>query len=328
MAWETSLTNRREGGRNRTRDRKGTSEPEDPAHKREPLTERGFGALAEPRPVLRGLRSNGIRAGAAPSKILAEPRPVLRGLRPRPALPAGGAGGPLPCRAETRSQGIATRPAWAHMARAHLEALQSRDPFSGDCDAASAAWRMARASSSCRAETRSQGIATSARALRGRRPGRSTCRAETRSQGIATRASARAAGSSMARLAEPRPVLRGLRPHGGLLGQDEETRPPACRAETRSQGIATSDFPEGRSPRDLIPCRAETRSQGIATLRRRRERPWAPIQLAEPRPVLRGLRPTTSTAPGPPGSRPLAEPRPVLRGLRPCSSARVPAPRT
>ena len=108
MAWETSLTNRQEGGKNRARSRKGISGPEDPAHKGEPSTERGFGALAVPRPVFRGLR-RGIRWPGTPEtgSILAVPRPVFRGLR----------------RSQHRRRSLPPS-----------VCLQCRDPFSGDCD--------------------------------------------------------------------------------------------------------------------------------------------------------------------------------------------------
>ncbi len=191
MAWETSLTNRREDGRNRTRDRKGTSEPEDPAHKREPLTERGFRALAEPRPVLRGLRHDALRwmiaraghpacraetrsqgiatiwtnagaGGRGTRPRLAEPRPVLRGLRRGHTTPPSASRNHTPCRAETRSQGIAT----CELSRGH-----HGNPLG----------------LACRAETRSQGIATVFQSELIRAPMDDACRAETRSQGIATK---------------------------------------------------------------------------------------------------------------------------------------------
>jgi len=90
-------------------------------------------------------------------------------------------------------------------------------------------------------------------------------------------------------LAEPRPVLRGLRlffsaPHhsSGPLH--------TCRAETRSQGIATRKQAVGLRE-GLRACRAETRSQGIATSTSAASgSPEAARILAEPRPVLRGLR--------------------------------------
>ena len=189
MAWETSLTNRREGGRNRTRDRKGTSEPEDPAHKREPLTERGFRALAEPRPVLRGLRRGGRRpAGSVRLALwLAEPRPVLRGLRHvrRRGGPHGGRQGLAEPRPVLRGLRPSSSCVMPRRARTALS-LQSRDPFSGDCDA---------------------------EALPGEKEGgRTSCRAETRSQGIATESFPADLPARAAHLAEQRPVLRGLRP--------------------------------------------------------------------------------------------------------------------
>ena len=65
------------------------------------------------------------------------------------------------CRAETRSQGIATQPAAPPRQRGGSSRLQSRDPFSGDCDHSlyPLAGR-APVDNACRAETRSQGIAT------------------------------------------------------------------------------------------------------------------------------------------------------------------------
>ena len=168
--------------------------------------------------------------------------------------------------------------------------LQSRDPFSGDCDMHGEPSRVATAWDTCRAETRSQGIATPAWRPgwpNGRMP---TCRAETRSQGIATGAFPPRGGfPGRAPLAEPRPVLRGLR----LLPLLPEVGNvlTACRAETRSQGIATLAT-VSRRPRMEPACRAETRSQGIAT---HAGGPGGQMgecpDLAEPRPVLRGLRP-------------------------------------
>jgi hypothetical protein len=168
--------------------------------------------LAEPRPVLRGLRPGGCgRPGHRAPRPLAEPRPVLRGLRLTIPVPALAPMAENPCRAETRSQGIATLPT-------------SRP-------------RPGRLVHTCRAETRSQGIATSSSASRSCRTS-SPCRAETRSQGIATTGSGGPPGRPGGPLAEPRPVLRGLR----LAIHDRmflSTVNSSCRAETRSQGIAT-----------------------------------------------------------------------------------------
>ena len=44
--------------------------------------------------------------------------------------------GAQPCRAETRSQGIATGFIGVLLLEVFEDGLQSRDPFSGDCDAA------------------------------------------------------------------------------------------------------------------------------------------------------------------------------------------------
>ena len=134
MAWETSLTNRRESGKNRARSRKGISGPEDPAHKGEPSTERGFGALAVPRPVFRGLRRGRGSGRAHPAPGLAVPRPVFRGLRPR-------------------LMHLPDRPGNANLAVPRPVFRGLRPPFlsfvaeTRDCD-------------SCSAETRFQGIAT------------------------------------------------------------------------------------------------------------------------------------------------------------------------
>ena len=230
---------------------------------------------------------------AIPSTIssgsrLAEPRPVLRGLRLRDRFADSHEENLRTCRAETRSQGIATSPrrSCARWGRSPLAeprpvlrglrpgelptelastpaTLQSRDPFSGDCDSGPRSSIPSLVSATCRAETRSQGIAT------GFRSG--------------------TAGCFRLPLAEPRPVLRGLRRAQGRPG-------PLLR---------------GRSP-----CRAETRSQGIATRQTRRRFAARPGRLAEPRPVLRGSRLFTVTVRIPGGFHHLAEPRHVLWGLR------------
>ncbi len=122
----------------------------------------GARSLAEPRPVLRGLRqvlpaqeanclchppcraetrSQGIATGAlnsntdllAPNR-LAEPRPVLRGLRLAACYPDASPRNRESCRAETRSQGIATARGSKETISERDTCLQSRDPFSGDCD--------------------------------------------------------------------------------------------------------------------------------------------------------------------------------------------------
>ncbi len=400
--------------------------------------------LAEPRPVLRGLRRDLPACQGALPKRLAEPRPVLRGLRPVQLDIKTRDVDVVPCRAETRSQGIATsafppgdenseqplaepRPVLRGLRPARIPLdpgrrrtlnLQSRDPFSGDCDAArpagdprrtgpglqsrdpfsgdcdldsrgSLGWRgntclqsrdpfsgdcdsmapaqvIRRASRrACRAETRSQGIATWEQQQRTRRPGRS-CRAETRSQGIATGREESTMGTPARRLAEPRPVLRGLRQGCHHVSHRLALHLP-CRAETRSQGIATVQLlrssitaaPSLQS-RDPFSGDCDSRSSYVPTAP-----PPAPLQsrdpfsgdcdpgdgplsvsvsgglLAEPRPVLRGLRQNPPRGgfraalrvlqsrdpfsgdcdPAPPGRGRrrevgLAEPRPVLRGLR------------
>ena len=281
------------------------------------------------------------------------------------------------CRAETRSQGIATSNPLAGLVTGGPH-LQSRDPFSGDCDsdATRSDARQPRLGP-CRAETRSQGIATPSLGDANHPRCEKSCRAETRSQGIATYFTpSPPPGSTDNNLAEPRPVLRGLRRRHGRRRWRSRWNPLAeprpvlrglrpwdeplsirtlcggtCRAETRSQGIATKMREPARSLLASSACRAETRSQGIATSRRggcgcgrrgfprlqsrdpfsgdcdesrKATIPRGPRTLAEPRPVLRGLRPAPGVCAAARGRRPpLAEPRPVLRGLRLYSGCRV-----
>ena len=67
-------------------------------------------------------------------------------------------------------------------------------------------------------------------------------------------------------LAVLRPVFRGLRP-GFLVPANEAGKQEACSAETRFQGIATRPPPQAAvGPVRPGPCSAETRFQGIATL--------------------------------------------------------------
>ena len=120
----------------------------------------GFHHLAEPRPVLRGLRlGTDVNEYALEGHRLAEPRPVLRGLRPC---------NPLRGRKTNGSQLAEPRPVLRGLRRGPSRSgrglgssdLQSRDPFSGDCDATTCGTRgWSRSTLTCRAETRSQGIA-------------------------------------------------------------------------------------------------------------------------------------------------------------------------
>ena len=195
--------------------------------------------------------------------------------------------------------------------------LQSRDPFSGDCDGDTNVPER-HPSTKRLAELRPVLRGLRREIARPRLPNQNlaSCRAETRSQGIATQRIRQRVDQPELDLAEPRPVLRGLRPSGleaiqALISYLAEPRPvlrglrreartarsstpgrQACRAETRSQGIATLRRRQECWQLADKPCRAETRSQGIATWdsaglgsRSRRSSP-----LAEPRPVLRGLR--------------------------------------
>ena len=249
----------------------------------------------------------------------------------------------IACRAETRSQGIAThdrntqekaqalrlaepRPVLRGLRQWHCSALrplrrlllQSRDPFSGDCDGA---------------QGLRQGEAA-ARLLQSRDPFSGDC--DPGNPGPQPHRRDRA-------LAEPRPVLRGLRPPfpGMDLGNASlppcraETRsqgiatPPggagltwaaraACRAETRSQGIATQG-PQGGLPGGFLPpCRAETRSQGIATRWRSSGAITPEVRVLQSRDPFSGDCDAALPGEGAVGQGALlAEPRPVLRGLRP-----------
>ena len=149
----------------------------------------GLGALAEPRPVLRGLRRGLLLPpGRAPASPDLQSRDPFSGdcdpgnRKPHPCRISS------TCRAETRSQGIATAvgldvsvgaetgrlqsrdpfsgdcdwtsPGAHQNPQQPLQTLQSRDPFSGDCDKIIAPAAAAKTRSTCRAETRSQGIAT------------------------------------------------------------------------------------------------------------------------------------------------------------------------
>ena len=171
--------------------------------------------------------------------ILAEPRPVLRGLRPS-------------------SRG-------AELEGEYHTSLQSRDPFSGDCDA----------------EASAMASRTPRSNLQSRDPFSGDCDGDTN---VPER------HPSTKRLAELRPVLRGLR-----------------------REIARPRLPN----QNLASCRAETRSQGIATQSPENHRGTRQGNLlAEPRPVLRGLRPRPPPQGCAQALNRLAEPRPVLRGLR------------
>ena len=194
--------------------------------------------LAGTRPVFRGLRRVDLPVPGGPTRILAGTRPVFRGLR----------------RVEGHPEG-------ADLLPLHL---QGRDPFSGDCDTVTTrstgcpvrdstcrdetrfqgiATKSPRipypgGRSACRDETRFQGIATCPSGPPGSAP-MPSCRDETRFQGIATRL-AKAVSVPWRLLAGTRPVFRGLRhdlPALLLPGNGEEP----CRDETRFQGIATQD---------------------------------------------------------------------------------------
>ena len=115
-------------------------------------------------------------------------------------------------------------------------------------------------------------------------------------------------------LAEPRPVLRGLRPSDGR--QLSGAVPQPCRAETRSQGIATL-WALTASMRDVcLALQSRDPFSGDCDRGLRRRDLGHRGNLAEPRPVFRGLRRGHVHRPEGVEEGLLAEPRPVLRGLQ------------
>ena len=191
------------------------------------------------------------------------------------------------CRAETRSQGIATPGRAARHPRPPGGTLQSRDPFSGDCDAEEAGQTMTPAakrglqsrdpfSGDCDASRSCRASSRHVDSLQSRDPFSGDCDPDP---GDHTRAVGKES------LAEPRPVLRGLRRdplsasfapdflHGFLQSRDPfsgDCDPITTTAETVEVVSA---------------CRAETRSQGIATrppARRLLDPAAAPLQSRDP----------------------------------------------
>ena len=145
------------------------------------------------------------------------------------------------CRDETRFQGIATgRPRGRRRQRQECRDLQGRDPFSGDCDLNSYASSTSAASSStCRDETRFQGIASGGctattrpathPVLQGRDPFSGDCDLDDGTGG----------GDGGVEVLQGRDPFSGDCDAilGGALGPPSAG--PACRDETRFQGIAT-----------------------------------------------------------------------------------------
>ena len=170
------------------------------------------------------------------------------------------------------------------------------------------------------------------------------CSAETRFQGIATSASAKIfLPCSVERLAVPRPVFRGLRPAMGTDGHRPIPLGDPCSAETRFQGIATSQIdlflvlehvplavprPVFRGLRQawnrsstilqrfsILQCRDPFSGDCDASLLVANNRANS-FLLAVPRPVFRGLRLTIRVGGYRLVDQLLAVPRPVFRGLR------------
>ena len=176
----------------------------------------------------------------------------------------GGLQPSLACRAETRSQGIATFPTAGGIARRGIPLAEPRPVLRG--------LRLGREGrpaegleDACRAETRSQGIATSAACGASSAPASRRLQSRDPFSGDCDSPSGRGGGrSGRPRLAEPRPVLRGLRQQSLSVPTHQPISRP-CRAETRSQGIATLKGISQDRLRACSTCRAETRSQGIAT---------------------------------------------------------------
>jgi hypothetical protein len=195
----------------------------------------------------------------------------------------------LACRAETRSQGIATQLLLRQPIDWHPLPLQSRDPFSGDCDDEGSG---------------AEGGRGERTGLQSRDPFSGDCDASISSAHSARRSNLQSrdpfsgdcdtlhwghpAPLRWTRLAEPRPVLRGLRP-GDKSVRRKLTQFLACRAETRSQGIATKRKSKGGSwLQYLFPgdCNATLDTSGNLhyTWGKRGRLP------ATRRPVCRGLR--------------------------------------
>ena len=120
-----------------------------------------------------------------------------------------------------------------------------------------------------------------------------------------------------AALAGTRPVFRGLRRETAARANTDNVR-PACRDETRFQGIATTGEDLNEPISDPHACRDETRFQGIATNPGLAPKFFPPLlSLAGTRPVFRGLRQgegLEAIHEDPEDS--LAGTRPVFRGLR------------
>ena len=193
-------------------------------------------SLAEPRPVLRGLRPYPSSRSTASQRRLAEPRPVLRGLRLHGLIPAHSRHPDLQSR--DPFSGDCDPSQATHPAATGVNSLQSRDPFSGDCDVGALLHPGRAVDQPCRAETRSQGIATRVFPLCLPQCTTTACRAETRSQGIATNDTPRL--------------------HAGGLNSNLQSRDPFS-------GDCDRSHPRNQPHPDDRPCKAETRSQGIAT---------------------------------------------------------------
>ena len=196
--------------------------------------------------------------------------------------------------------------------------MQSRDPFSGDCDVGPGVDQEVRRVVDLQSRDPFSGDCDAVYCVPTGPPGHAHL-AEPRPvlRGLRRRKNSQSVANRLPRLAEPRPVLRGLRRVApdqqgqGRVHRLAEPR-PVLRG-LRLQAIACS----GGGPETPPPCRAETRSQGIATVFHDPRIPAGPGRLAEPRPVLRGLRPGRVGRSNPViPIAPLAEPRPVLRGLR------------
>ena len=195
-----------------------------------------------------------------------------------------------------------------------MAGLQSRDPFSGDCERAQVSpFCRAVRNTACRAETRSQGIATKKKqTVTG--PGTPDLQSRDPFSGDCDwRGAPRA----------PRPekaTLQSRDPFSGDCDRDvgRHFLQPQGHLQSRDPfSVDCDETPRGaRQSTPGLPCRAETRSQGIATIRSIRSQAGHRWTLQSRDPFSGDCDKGFSIRQETVQSR-LAEPRPVLRGLRP-----------
>ena len=171
--------------------------------------------------------------------------------------------------------------------------MQCRDPFSGDCDAVIAPARPAVAIAILAVPRPVfRGLRPRAAAQMGANPGLEPCSAETRFQGIATGGPRRRREPGRHAALQCRDPVSGDCDSRITLTHPGRITSPACSAETRFQGIATSEG--GRCALSLVKRSLQCRdpfSGDCDTIFPRCFFLWPQKTLAVPRPVFRGLRP-------------------------------------